>query len=128
MFKNYMAISIRNLLKHKGYSVINILGHAIGMSLPRQRIFCTESRLRLQHRDSTIVFIRIFCSERVSIPMNSSVNSRSSSRNTRVNNSGHSVSRPNPFSNLSSISTCSRISMWKLAPTAISCMFTYFHP
>lgn len=33
MFKNYLKIAIRNLVKHKGYSAINIFGLAIGISL-----------------------------------------------------------------------------------------------
>ncbi|MCP4727949.1 MAG: FtsX-like permease family protein [bacterium] len=32
MFKNYLKITFRNILKHKGYSTINILGLAIGMA------------------------------------------------------------------------------------------------
>ncbi|MCG8605225.1 ABC transporter permease [bacterium] len=32
MFKNYLKIAVRNLLKHKAYSSINILGLAIGMT------------------------------------------------------------------------------------------------
>ena len=32
MFKNYLTIAIRNLLGHKGYSAINVLGLAIGMA------------------------------------------------------------------------------------------------
>jgi len=32
MFKNYLKISIRNLLKHKSFAVINILGLALGMT------------------------------------------------------------------------------------------------
>lgn len=32
MFKNYVKIAIRNLLKNKGYSLINILGLAIGVA------------------------------------------------------------------------------------------------
>jgi putative ABC transport system permease protein len=32
MFKNYMHIALRNIKKHKGYSLINILGLAIGMA------------------------------------------------------------------------------------------------
>jgi len=32
MFRNYLAIAIRNLLKHKGYSAINVMGLAIGMA------------------------------------------------------------------------------------------------
>ncbi len=32
MFKNYFKTAIRNLIKHKGYSLINILGLAIGIA------------------------------------------------------------------------------------------------
>ena len=32
MFFNYFKIAFRNILKHKGYSFINILGLAVGMS------------------------------------------------------------------------------------------------
>jgi len=32
MFKNYIKSALRNLLKHKGYSLINIVGLAIGMA------------------------------------------------------------------------------------------------
>lgn len=33
MFKNYLKIAFRNLLRHKGFSIINILGLAIGMAV-----------------------------------------------------------------------------------------------
>ncbi|HMJ68594.1 MAG TPA: ABC transporter permease [Cyclobacteriaceae bacterium] len=33
MYSNYLKIAFRNLLKHKGYSTINILGLALGMSV-----------------------------------------------------------------------------------------------
>ena len=32
MFKNYLKISLRNLLKHRVYSFINILGLAVGIA------------------------------------------------------------------------------------------------
>jgi len=32
MFKNYLKIALRNILKYKGYSLINILGLAVGMA------------------------------------------------------------------------------------------------
>ena len=32
MFRNYLLIAIRNLLKHKAYSSINVLGLAVGMA------------------------------------------------------------------------------------------------
>jgi len=33
MFKNYLTIALRNIKKHKGYSLINITGLAIGMAV-----------------------------------------------------------------------------------------------
>ena len=32
MFKNYLKIALRNLLKHKAYSFINIAGLAVGLA------------------------------------------------------------------------------------------------
>ena len=32
MLRNYLTISLRNLRRHKGYSLINILGLAVGMA------------------------------------------------------------------------------------------------
>ena len=32
MFKNYLKIMLRNILEFKGYSIINILGLAIGIA------------------------------------------------------------------------------------------------
>ena len=32
MFRNYLTIAIRNLLRHRVYSAINILGLAVGMA------------------------------------------------------------------------------------------------
>ena len=32
MFRNYLTITCRNILRHKGYSVINVLGLAVGMA------------------------------------------------------------------------------------------------
>ena len=32
MFKNYLKIAFRNILKHKGYSFINITGLALGLA------------------------------------------------------------------------------------------------
>jgi len=33
MFKNYLKVALRNILRHKGYSLINITGLAIGMAV-----------------------------------------------------------------------------------------------
>ena len=43
MFKNYLTVAVRNLLRHKGYSTINILGLAIGMAS------CILIMLYIQH-------------------------------------------------------------------------------
>ena len=32
MFKNYFKVALRNLLKHKGFSFINILGLSVGLT------------------------------------------------------------------------------------------------
>ncbi len=33
MLRNYFIIAFRNIIKYKGYSVINILGLALGMAI-----------------------------------------------------------------------------------------------
>jgi len=32
MFKNYLTVAIRNLLQHKAYTLINVVGLAIGLT------------------------------------------------------------------------------------------------
>ena len=32
MLRNYFVISLRNMLRHKGHALINIIGLAIGMA------------------------------------------------------------------------------------------------
>ena len=32
MFKNYLKVALRNILQHKGYSLINIVGLAVGIA------------------------------------------------------------------------------------------------
>ncbi|MGH7497188.1 MAG: ABC transporter permease, partial [bacterium] len=44
MFENYLKIAVRNLLRHKGYSFINIAGLAIGMAC------CIVILLIVQHQ------------------------------------------------------------------------------
>ncbi len=46
MLKNYIKITYRNLLKHKGFSVINILGLAVGLTV------CTLILLYVNHEIS----------------------------------------------------------------------------
>jgi putative ABC transport system permease protein len=45
MIKNYLITALRNILKHKGYSVINIVGLAIGLA-----IFCLTTGLAKFHQ------------------------------------------------------------------------------
>lgn len=40
MFKNYLIVAVRNIIKHKDYSIINIAGLAIGLA-----IFCLTAEL-----------------------------------------------------------------------------------
>lgn len=46
MFQNYVKIAFRNLLKHKGYSFINIVGLSVGMAI------CLLILLYIQHETS----------------------------------------------------------------------------
>ena len=32
MFQNYLKIALRNLMRHKGYSLINVLGLSVGVA------------------------------------------------------------------------------------------------
>lgn len=43
MIKNYLKIAIRGLLRQKGYSVINLTGLALGMSLLMLIVLVTVS-------------------------------------------------------------------------------------
>src|SRR5215471_2399553 len=45
MIKNYFKIAIRNLLKRKGYSLINILGLATGMAVCLLIVLFVQSEL-----------------------------------------------------------------------------------
>ncbi len=33
MFTNYLKVALRNIIRHKGHTVINITGLAVGMAL-----------------------------------------------------------------------------------------------
>ncbi len=45
MFKNYLKIALRNLLKHKGYSFINVAGLAVGMACCLLIVFYVQDEL-----------------------------------------------------------------------------------
>src|SRR5574341_114019 len=45
MFKNYLKITLRNLLRHKGYSFINIAGLAVGMACCLLIVFYVQDEL-----------------------------------------------------------------------------------
>src|SRR5574339_390850 len=45
MFKNYFKVAVRNLLKRKGFSLINILGLATGMSVCLLIVLFIQSEL-----------------------------------------------------------------------------------
>ena len=45
MFKNYFKVAFRNLLKRKGFSLINILGLAIGMAVCLLIVLFIQSEL-----------------------------------------------------------------------------------
>ena len=46
MFKNYLKIAIRNLVKHKSYTIINVLGLAIGMCACMLILMYVQDELR----------------------------------------------------------------------------------
>lgn len=39
MFKNYLLVAIRNLLQHKAYTCINVIGLAIGLTCGTLTVF-----------------------------------------------------------------------------------------
>jgi putative ABC transport system permease protein len=45
MFRNYLKVALRNLSKRKGYSIINILGLAIGMAVCLLIVLFIQSEL-----------------------------------------------------------------------------------
>ncbi len=49
MFKNYLKIAFRNLLKHKGYTFINIAGLAIGMACCILILLYVQNELSYDH-------------------------------------------------------------------------------
>ena len=50
MYKNYLKVGYRNLLRNKGYSSINIMGLAVGMAHPRPSPTEPRRSLRPVHR------------------------------------------------------------------------------
>ena len=45
MLKNYLTIALRNIQKHKGYSLINIAGLAIGITVCLFILFWVKDEL-----------------------------------------------------------------------------------
>ncbi len=58
MFKNYMKIALRNMLKYKMYSFINIMGLAIGLSCCLLIAVCISFKLSFDnyHKDSDRIY------------------------------------------------------------------------
>ncbi len=70
MIRNYLKIAIRNLMRHKGYTAINILGLGIGLacfmiiityvndelSFDKWHLpyLCTTSPLKILHKEVTL--------------------------------------------------------------------------
>ena len=62
MFKNYLQIAIRNILKRKGYTMLNIFGLAIGITcclLIFQYVSYEKSYDRFQEKADHIVRLRL---------------------------------------------------------------------
>jgi putative ABC transport system permease protein len=49
MFNNYLKIALRNIFKHKGYSLINIIGLAIGMACCLLILLYVQDELSYDH-------------------------------------------------------------------------------
>ena len=47
MFKNYLKIAWRNIVRHKGYSFINIFGLAVGIACCMLIIVWVQNELEL---------------------------------------------------------------------------------
>ncbi len=58
MFKNYLKIILRNILKYKGYSIINILGLAIGIAACLLILIYVQDELSYDnfHKDGNRIF------------------------------------------------------------------------
>jgi putative ABC transport system permease protein len=60
MLKNYFKVAFRNLLKRKGFSLINILGLAIGMAVCLLIVLFVQSELRYdEHHDKADNIYRV---------------------------------------------------------------------
>ena len=67
MFRNYLTVAVRNLVRHKVYSFINISGLAIGMAC-FFLILCFvrfESSYDRHHEDADRIYRVIFSKERL---------------------------------------------------------------
>ena len=58
MIRNYFKIAIRNIIKHKGYSIINIVGLAIGLAIfsLTAALFTFQMSFNQFHRDADRIY------------------------------------------------------------------------
>jgi putative ABC transport system permease protein len=58
MFKNYLFVAVRNIIKHKGYSIINIAGLAIGLAIfsLTAALFKFQMSFNQFHRDADRIY------------------------------------------------------------------------
>jgi putative ABC transport system permease protein len=58
MFKNYLIVAVRNLVKHKGYSIINITGLAVGLAIfsLTAALFKFQTSFNQFHRDADRIY------------------------------------------------------------------------
>ncbi|MCX6640243.1 MAG: ABC transporter permease [bacterium] len=61
MFTNYLKIALRNLLRHKGYSIINIAGLAIGMACCIMIMLWRQSELSINKFHEKVNSIYLIC-------------------------------------------------------------------
>ena len=72
MFKNYMKITIRNVRKHTGYSLLNIAGLAVGIACTILILLWVKDELSFDrfHENSDRIFRVVFSSSDDGVPTN----------------------------------------------------------
>ena len=61
MFKNYLKISLRNLLRYKGYSLINIVGLAIGITCTIMIFLFVQDEMLFLLIQISLIFLIFVC-------------------------------------------------------------------